>query len=350
MWLLRNYLVTDTLTGPRGEWTWSVGAMVYSAGVGLSSMEAWNPLMADIRALLLPMDVITGRIIGAAITGLILLPLAALTIRGFWHWRSEDGRAPKLARLTVPGAYGFVHIAFTIATAPSGYLTTDSRQFIPAYIPLVVVVTIASYALLHNRDKLALPAWLRGAPAVGSLLRRWVRILPAAVLVALVICVAYAGLVNVRDTYDAFVNYEFRWYSRGHHGEYVSIETTSVTEYMENLVGDARPIVRSHFDLYIEDDTLIYFKDECVQEDFDRRVRLAVEPANKLVLNGFRKNFGKDALDFFPETQGIMSKGKCLMISPLPVYDIRRITTGQREDRDNVFWEVSFTPLSRTET
>ena len=79
VWLLRNYMVTGTLTGPR-EISSKYGDLVTQLGRGLSSVEAWNPLMVDVRAVLLPVDIYTGRIIGAGVAGVILMSLAALAL------------------------------------------------------------------------------------------------------------------------------------------------------------------------------------------------------------------------------------------------------------------------------
>ena len=232
-----------------------------------------------------------------------------------------------------------------MANAPSGYFPLDSRQMIPAYVPLVVVIVIAADMLLSGRDSLAFPKWLTGVPAIGSLAHGKERLLTSATIATLVVCVSYAGFVSIRDTHTAVFDPEYGYNAYVYNSEHIHIETTSVSEYLEELVGDAEPVVMSHFDLYVGDDSLIYFRDECDLEDFERRIHLRVEPVNKLVLSGIRKNFGVDFLGFYPSRQGIILDGKCLMVAPLPEYDIERITTGQSSDRGNVeFWDVSFAP------
>ena len=340
VWLLRNYMVTETLTGPRG--TSRYGDLVTQVGRGLSSVEAWNPLMVDIRSVLLPVDIYAGRIIGVGVAGIILMVLAALALWGFWRWYRKEENWDCLA---LAGTYAFCHIAFTMANAPSGYLLLDSRQMLPAYVPLIVVIVIAADMLMSNRDRLAFPKWLTGTPVIGSLASGRERILPTVAVSALVVCISYAGFVSVRDTHTAVFNPEYGWNAYVYNADSVDIQTTSASEYLEELVGDAEPMVTSHFDLYIGDGSLIYFRDGCSLEDFERRIHLRVEPVNKLALSGIRKNFGVDFLGFYPSRQGIILDGKCLMVAPLPEYDIERITTGQSSNLGNVeFWDVSFAP------
>ena len=192
---------------------------------------------------------------------------------------------------------------------------------------------------------MAFPKWLTGVPAIGSLAHDKERLLTSATIATLVVCISYAGFVSIRDTHTAVFDPEYGYNAYVYNAEHIDIETTSVSEYLEELVGEAEPIVMSHFDLYVADGSLIYFRDECDSEDFERRVHLRVEPVNKLALSGIRKNFGVDFLGFYPSRQGIILDGKCLMVAPLPEYDIERITTGQSSDRGNVeFWDVSFAP------
>ncbi len=343
MWLMRNYIVTGTLTGPRG--TPKYGDFATQVGRGLSSVEAWNPLAVDVRALLLPVDVYAGRLIGAGLSGGVLLALAALVLWAFLRWRrGGDGR---IACVTVAGTYAFLHIAFTIANAPSGYLLLDSRQFIPAYVPLVVVLVMAVDLLRSRRGEFVLPRWLNGAAVPGLSeggARRAVRALPAIVVSVFAVCVIYAGLVSARDTYAAVFHPEFAWDAEAYNGYRIDIRATSLTQYLEDLVGDAQPIVRDHFDLYLADGSLIYFRENCDEQDMENGVRLRVEPANKLALTGIRKNFGLDILDFYPRRQGAIVDGKCLMLAPLPGYRIANISTGQYRDDLDKLWEVSFVP------
>ena len=150
LWLLRNYFVTNTLTG--GRETQDYGDFVTQVGIGMSSLEAWNPLFVDVRALLIPVDLHVGRIIGAVIAALILSAVATLAFWGFLRWlRYQETSRPRMASLTVAGTYAFCHVAFTIANALPSYLSLTARQLIPAYIPLLVVCVVAIDILLRYR-------------------------------------------------------------------------------------------------------------------------------------------------------------------------------------------------------
>ena len=332
LWLLRNYLITETFTGPRGG---AKGDLFKHIGRGLSSVEAWNPLAADVRALILPFDRTAEWVIGGVAAGVVLLALAALV--AWWTlswWRCEaQGSNGRHTAITVAGVYAFGHMAFSIANASVGNLALDARQLTPMYVPLVVVVMITTDALLSSHHRLS-PLHRRATQAL---------------IAGLVICTVYAAYVSLRDTHTALFNPEYGWNAYVYNEEHIDIETTSVKDYLYGLVGDSSPVVHAHFDLYLDDGSLIYFKEECSREDFERKVLLYVLPTTNLALPGIRKSIGNDILDFFPARQGVRMNGECLAIAPLPEYDIKLITTGQY-DRNTVFWEVDLVPTEYLKT
>ncbi len=385
LWLLRNYLVTETLTGPRGGA--AGGPLVKHIGRGLNSIEAWNPLAADVRALALPLDRTPEWIIGGVMTGVALLALAALV--GWWGlrwWRDEaQRRDSRHAAIVVAGVYAFGHMAFSIASASLGSLTLTSRQLAPMYVPMVVVAIVMADSLLstchrmsplHRRAAQALIAGLVVCAVYAAYVSArdthtavfnpeygWnahgyneehIRMSPLhrraaqALIAGLVVCAVYAAYVSARDTHTAVFNPEYGWNAHGYNEEHIDIETTSAKDYLYGLVGDSGPVVRAPFDLYLGDGTLIYFKEDCTQEDFERKVLLYVQPVSNFALPGIHKSVGTDLLDFFPARQGVRVEGECLAIAPLPEYDIKLITTGQYV-RDTVFWEVDLAPAERAE-
>ena len=344
LWLLRNYLVTETLTGSRESQYY--GDFVTQVGNGMSSLEAWNPLFVDVRALLIPVELHTGRIIGAGIATLALSALVVLTLVGLLRWlRGEEASGSKIASLTVAGAYTFCHVAFTVASALPSYLSLTARQLIPVYVPLIVVCVIALDALVRNRDKLLIPEPLNKMPLIAS--PNLGRILSTTVVTTFAICVCYAGFVSIRDTHTMLLYPEVGWNASEFNARSVSIEPTSLlTEYLRSLVGDADPVDSDYFDLYIDDRALIYFRDDCNEQDMERRVRLRIEPASRLDLIGFRKSSGLNRLDFYPLRQGVTLDGKCLMVAPLPQYRIENIITGQSNNDGTELWQTAFSPSS----
>ena len=336
LWLLRNYLLTESLTGPRGGA--KGGPFVNHAARGLSSMEAWNPLMVDLRALVLPLDPETGRIVGVLVAGAILLGIAGLVLWGSLRWLRGGFADHRLGCLVVAGSYAFLHITFTNANAALGNLTLDARQIIPVYVPLLVVTIIGVDLLKSDLRRLPIPATLSGWGRRDGKLPIY-----TIVVVVLLVCTGYAGYVSGHDTYRAVFNPEYGWNAYVYNAEHISVDTTSLSDYLYDRVGDSTPIVNDYFDLYIDDRTLIYFKEECSGEDFARKISLRVVPVNSLSLSGIQKNFGMDILSFYPARQGAMLDGKCLALAPLPGYASELITTGQRGE-DAEVWEVTLRP------
>ena len=109
------------------------------------------------------------------------------------------------------------------------------------------------------------------------------------------------------------------------------------------------PIIRSHFDVYLNDDALIYVKDGCGDDDTDASFFLAAFPVNESALPESSRQYGFQNLDFAFHENGIRSSvGRCAALIPLPGYDIARISTGQyiqRADGSNQhLWEGEFRP------
>ena len=345
LWVLRNYLVTETFTGPRGG---AGGPLVKGIARRLSDMEAWNPLAADLRALILPLERTPEWIVGGVATGVGLLALATLVAWCALRWWRDEAKSRNRGHtaITVAGVYAFGHMVFIIANAVVGNLGLSARQLIPMYIPLVVVVMVMADALLSNSDR---PRCVRlaSAPIVGAVVVRFPQVLVA----VLAVCTSYAAYVSVRDTHTAVFNPEYGWNAKAYNAEHIDIEPMSAKDHLYGLVGDSSPVACAHFDLYLGGGALVYFKEECSREDMERGVFLYVHPTTNLALPGIHKSIGTDILNFVPTMQGINVDGECLAIAPLPEYDIKLITTGQYS-RDTVYWEVDIAPaeyLKRTE-
>ena len=337
LWLFRNYHLTDSLTGPsRGSA--KGGPFVNHVGRGLSSMEAWNPLMVDIRALALPIGPEVGRVFGVLVAGTVLLVLFTYVLWGVTRWWRGGAEDRRLGCLAVVGSYVFFHVAFTNANAALGNLTLDARQVIPAYVPLVIVIIIGIDMLPDHFRRGSIRAL-----APDRIRHHGKKALSTVAVTLLAICVGYAGIVSGRDTYGAIFNPEVNWNAYVYNAEHTSVDTAALSEHLKNRVGESAPVARDHFDLYLGDRELLYFRKGCSAEDFARKIELRVVPVNPLHLSGIRKNFGMDILSFYPARQGAMQGDTCLAIAPLPKYDADIITTGQWGDGINL-WEVSFHP------
>ena len=337
LWLARNFLLTGSLTGPeRG--TAKGGPLVNHAARGLSSMEAWNPLAVDLRALLLPLDPESGRIVGVLIVGGVLGILGAFVLWGCRHWWVSGRGDRRLVCLVVAGAYAFLHIAFTNANAALGNLTLDARQFVPAYVPLIVVVMAGSDMVLsaRHRAETGQPAWrpiIKGRSVLAHTL----------LIAGIVVWISYSALVILRDTHRAVFSPETAWNSYVYNAEHIAIDAESLRTHLSTLVGDSLPVASEHFDLYLGDHGLIYHRLGCSSDDFSRKMSLRVVPVNPIHLSAERKNFGMEIMSFYPARQGAIHDGECLAVTPLPAYDIDVIITGQ-QGNGGTAWAVEISP------
>ncbi len=343
IWMLRNLLVTGTLTGPRKSDLSLAYGIEYVART-LNTIEGWIPLMVDLRTATLRLDPWTGKIVGAILIGAILIALAALTAWSILQWR----RGLHIATLpSVTGAFAFLYLPI-VTVAPltvAGLQGDEIRYIVPAYIPLVLMVVFAADALLSNRAKLHLPARLASAPLIRTFVEGGMgtRALAAALIVPLALSVSYAGCLSIRDTYTSIFQPEYGWNAVAYNAKHIGIGTESVSGRLKELVGDTRPAVRAYFDLYLIDGALIYHRRTCSPEDMDKKVFLHVHPVHPFVLPAVSKHTGYHNLDFFPDRQGAMLNNECLAIAPLPEYRIKRIDTGQHDFR-TTFWETHLDP------
>ena len=98
----------------------------------------------------------------------------------------------------------------------------------------------------------------------------------------------------------------------------------------ETIAQAGEPLIRSHFDVYLNDDELIYVKDGCGENDTDETFFLAAFPVNETDLPDESRQSGFQNLDFRFHENGIRQiDDRCIAITPLPNYDIARISTGQ---------------------
>ena len=94
-------------------------------------------------------------------------------------------------------------------------------------------------------------------------------------------------------------------------------------------ITDTQPLVRSNFDLHLNDNTLHYVRDTCRPDDIQARFFLHIIPHDTNDLPQDRQQYGFDNLNFDFYEHGVRFDGKCLASVPLPDYPIARIRTGQ---------------------
>ena len=107
-------------------------------------------------------------------------------------------------------------------------------------------------------------------------------------------------------------------------------------------ITDTQPLVRSNFDLHLNDNTLHYVKDTCRPDDIQARFFLHILPHDTNDLPQHRQQYGFVNLDFAFYEHGVRFDGKCLASVPLPDYPIARINTGQWIRGEGKLWEGEF--------
>ena len=107
-------------------------------------------------------------------------------------------------------------------------------------------------------------------------------------------------------------------------------------------ITDTQPLVRSNFDLHINDNTLHYVRDTCRPDDIQARFFLHIMPHDTNDLPQHRQQYGFVNLDFAFYENGVRFDGKCLASVPLPDYPIARINTGQWIPDEGKLWEGEF--------
>ncbi len=111
----------------------------------------------------------------------------------------------------------------------------------------------------------------------------------------------------------------------------VSVEITNVPlgDHLARLLGDSLPIIRSDWDVYLVEDSLIYAKDQCSPEDTEPMFFLHLDSVDMNDLPSHRKQYGFDNLDFAFRDHGVIKGGVCAARRELPNYAITAIRTGQ---------------------
>ena len=107
--------------------------------------------------------------------------------------------------------------------------------------------------------------------------------------------------------------------------------------------GYGEPIARGGYDLFMDDDRLIYYKSGCSAIDTADRFFLHAIPEDESDLPGHSRRHGFESRDFDFSEHGEMYDGNCLAIAWLPDYNIARIRAGQYVDgTEQQIWGVEF--------
>ena len=114
-------------------------------------------------------------------------------------------------------------------------------------------------------------------------------------------------------------------------------------DYVARLAGDNGPIIRSDWDVYLVEDSLIYAKDQCTPEDAEPTFFLHLYPVDMNDLPDHRKQYGFDGFNFEFRNHLLIEGGVCVAQRELPdyAYAIAAIRTGQFTSEGKI-WEGRF--------
>ena len=120
----------------------------------------------------------------------------------------------------------------------------------------------------------------------------------------------------------------------------VRFAAAAATDILKNIqpILTRKPSIRSVFDVYLGEGTLIYVKEPCSAEDVQATFFLHAYPANASDLPERHKRHGFENLDFRFDATGVRSGKRCIVLRELPDYDFSGIHTGQYTDAGRL-WE-----------
>ena len=82
--------------------------------------------------------------------------------------------------------------------------------------------------------------------------------------------------------------------------------------YLANLTADREPIIRSDFDVYLADGSLIYAKSQCGESDVEATFFANIYPVDADDLSDDRRHYGYAIIDFdFDDYGAIADDGRC---------------------------------------
>ena len=113
-----------------------------------------------------------------------------------------------------------------------------------------------------------------------------------------------------------------------------------LTDY--EAIASTEPTARSHFDIYLRENAVVYLKSPCTAADVQAQFFLHVVPKAVEDLPADRRQHGFDNLDFYTETAAAAFDGKCFVERPLPDYPIAGIRTGQFTVDEGRMWTAEF--------
>ena len=119
-------------------------------------------------------------------------------------------------------------------------------------------------------------------------------------------------------------------------------EMISASEWLADMISDSQPAIRSDWNVYLIDDSLIYVRERCGESDIAPMFFLHLVPVDADDLPIHRKLYGFDNLDFAFRHHDLGEGIVCVAKRELPDYDIAAIRTGQFIPGEDQIWKGSF--------
>ena len=123
----------------------------------------------------------------------------------------------------------------------------------------------------------------------------------------------------------------------------VRVGTMSADDYVARLVGNSPPVIRSDWDVYLIENSLIYVRNPCSLEDVEPEFFLHVDPVDMNDLPSHRKQHGFDGFNFVFRNHLLIEGGVCVARRELTdfAYAIAAVRTGQFNGEGQI-WNGGF--------
>ena len=123
----------------------------------------------------------------------------------------------------------------------------------------------------------------------------------------------------------------------------VRVETMSASDWVAGPLDGGQPIIRSDWDVYLVEDSLIYARNQCSPEDVEPEFFVHLLPVDVNDLPSHRRQHGFDGFNFDFRNHLLLKEGVCVARRELPdyAYAIAAVRTGQFNG-DGQIWEGSF--------
>ena len=122
----------------------------------------------------------------------------------------------------------------------------------------------------------------------------------------------------------------------------VNLSLYSRFQEIEAALRGSQPVSKGVFDLYLDENRVVYYKNNCADADTEARFFLHTFPADLNSLPVERRGYGFGNLGFAFSEYGAHQGGKCLASVALPDYAVDRIRTGQFVSGAGQIWQAEF--------